>query len=118
MYIVAAHMDGQGYGEAANDDGSGTALVMELARVFSSHDVKTERSIRFALWNNEETRLSGARAYVEQRKALQRIESPAGSGQYPEPKWLRMIQHDMMLLDHGVRSRMEPFPRSSGRKPM
>ena len=77
-----------------------------------------ERSIRFALWNNEETRLSGARAYVEQRKALQRIESPAGSGQYPEPKWLRMIQHDMMLLDHGVRSRMEPFPRSSGRKPM
>ena len=36
MYIVAAHMDGQGGGEAANDDGSGTALVMELARVFSS----------------------------------------------------------------------------------
>ena len=32
MYIVAAHMDGLGYGEAANDNGSGTALVMELAR--------------------------------------------------------------------------------------
>jgi hypothetical protein len=102
MYIVAAHMDGQGWGEAANDDGSGTALVMELARVFSSPDVKTERSIRFALWNNEETGLSGARAYVDQRKALQGIESPAGSGQYPEPKWLGMIQHDMMLFDHGM----------------
>jgi len=36
MYIVSAHMDGIGYGEAANDDGSGTALVMELARVFSA----------------------------------------------------------------------------------
>ena len=35
MYIVAAHMDGIGYGEAANDDGSGTALVMEIARIFS-----------------------------------------------------------------------------------
>jgi hypothetical protein len=102
MYIVAAHMDGQGWGEAANDDGSGTALVMELARVFSSPDVRTERSIRFALWNNEETGLSGARAYVEQRKALQGIESPAGSGRYPEPKWLGMIQHDMMLFDHGM----------------
>ena len=32
MYIVGAHMDGHGWGEAANDDGSGTALVMELAR--------------------------------------------------------------------------------------
>jgi hypothetical protein len=102
MYIVAGHMDGIGWGEAANDDGSGTALVMELARVFSSPDVHTERSIRFALWNNEETGLSGARAYAEQRKDLQGKESPAGSGKYPEPKWLGMIQHDMMMFDHGM----------------
>jgi len=54
MYIVGAHMDGQGFGEAADDDGSGTALVMELARIFSSPDVQTDRSIRFVLWNNEE----------------------------------------------------------------
>jgi len=102
MYIVAGHMDGIGWGEAANDDGSGTALVMELARVFSSPDVQTDRSIRFALWNNEETGLSGARAYADQRKDLQGKESPAGSGKYPEPKWLGMIQHDMMMFDHGA----------------
>jgi hypothetical protein len=101
MYIVAAHMDGRGFGEAANDDGSGTALVMELARILSSPDVATERSIRFILWNNEETGLNGARAYVQQRQALQGKENPAGSGKYPEPKWLGMIQHDMMLFDHG-----------------
>jgi hypothetical protein len=102
MYIVGAHMDGHGWGEAANDDGSGTALVMELARIMSAPDVKTERSIRFALWNNEETGLNGARAYVDQRAALQGKEAPAGSGRYPEPKWLGMIQHDMMLFDHGM----------------
>jgi hypothetical protein len=102
MYIVAGHMDGIGFGEAANDDGSGTALVMELARVFSSPDVVTDRSIRFALWNNEETGLNGARAYVDQRKDLQGKEDPAGSGKYPEPKWLGMIQHDMLLFDHGM----------------
>jgi hypothetical protein len=107
MYIVGAHMDGHGWGEAANDDGSGTALVMELARIFSMPDVKTERSIRFILWNNEETGLNGARAYVAQRQALQGQESPAGSGRYPEPKWLGMIQHDMMLFDHGM-------PRADG----
>jgi len=102
MYIVGGHMDGHGYNQAANDDGSGTALVMELARIFSSLDVKTERSIRFVLWNNEETGLNGAIAYVNQRKDLQGKEDPAGSGRYPEPKWLGMIQHDMMMWDHGM----------------
>ncbi|MFT6095084.1 MAG: hypothetical protein ACJA2Q_002994 [Pseudohongiellaceae bacterium] len=102
MYIVSAHMDGIGVNEAVNDDGSGTALVLELARIFNNPDVVTERSIRFALWNNEETGLNGATAYVEQRAQLQGIENPAGSGIYPEPKWLGMIQHDMMLWDHGA----------------
>jgi hypothetical protein len=102
MYIIGGHMDGHGWGEAANDDASGTALVMEIARVLSGPDVRTERSIRFVLWNNEETGLNGAAAYVAQRKDLQGKETPAGSGKYPEPKWLGMIQHDMMLFDHGM----------------
>lgn len=107
MYIIGAHMDGHGVNEAVNDDGSGTALVIELARIFNAPDVNTERSIRFALWNNEETGLNGSTAYVEQRVALQGIESPPGSGLYPEPRWLGMIQHDMMLWDHGA-------PRADG----
>jgi hypothetical protein len=107
MYILGGHMDGIGWGEAANDDGSGTALVMEVARVLSSPDVKTERSIRFILWNNEETGLNGSHAYVEQRQSLQGKEDPPGSGRYPEPKWLGMITHDMMLFDHGM-------PRADG----
>src|SRR5207245_3977896 len=103
MYIVGGHMDGIGWGEAANDDGSGTALVMELARVFSSTDVRTDRSIRFILWNNEETGLNGSRAYVEQRRGLQ--------GSAEEPKWLGMIQPDMMLFDHGMpRADRTPAP--------
>src|SRR6266403_4654906 len=107
MYIIGGHMDGIGWGEAANDDGSGTALVMEVARVLSSPDVRAERSVRFVLWNNEETGLNGSRAYVEQRQGLQGKEDPAGSGRYPEPKWLGMITHDMMLFDHGM-------PRADG----
>ena len=102
MYIVGGHMDGHGWGEAANDDGSGTALVMELARVFSAPDVQTERTIRFALWNNEETGSQAARAYIAQRGPMQGKEDPPGSGKYPEPTWLGMIQHDMMMFDHGM----------------
>jgi peptidase M28-like protein len=107
MYIIGAHMDGIGWGEAADDNGSGTALVMEVARVLNSPDVRTERSIRFALWNNEETGLNGSGAYVAQRAALQGKEDPPDSGRYPEPKWLGMIQHDMVLFDHGM-------PRADG----
>jgi len=99
MYILGAHMDGHGMGEAANDDGSGTALVMELARIFSMPDVTTDVTIRFALWNGEEGGLRGARAYVAQREAMQ--------CQPNEPKWLGMIQHDMMMWDHGM-------PRADG----
>jgi hypothetical protein len=102
MYIVGGHMDGHGVNQGSNDDGSGTALVMEVARIFSDPKVRTERSIRFVLWNNEETGLQGAAAYVEQRRPLQGTENPAGSGRYPEPRWLGMIQHDMMLFDHGA----------------
>jgi hypothetical protein len=107
IYMVGAHMDGQGLGAGANDDASGTALVMELARILSGPDVQTDRSIRFVLWNSEEAGLLGARAYVEQRAGLQGREAPAGSRRYPEPWWLGMIQHDMMLFDHGM-------PRADG----
>jgi Peptidase family M28 len=104
MYIVSGHMDGHGVNQASNDDASGTALVMELARIFSAPDVRTDRSIRFVLWNNEETGSNGAAAYVRQRASRQGIEDPPGSGRYPEPRWLGMIQHDMMLFDHGAPS--------------
>ncbi len=101
MVILGAHMDGLGGGEAVNDNASGTALVLEIARVLAESDVRTERSVRFALWNNEETGLNGARAYVEQRVDLQGVEEPAGSGRYPEPTWIAMIQHDKVMYDRG-----------------
>ena len=69
--------------------------------------METERSIRFILWNNEESGLNGSRAYVDQRQALQGLSDPLDSGRYPEPRWLGMVQHDMMLFDHGA-------PRADG----
>jgi hypothetical protein len=106
MYIVGAHMDGIGYGEAANDDGSGTANFMELARIFSMPGVTTDVTIRFALWNGEEGGLKGANGYVAQRQKLQ--------GTPGEPTWLGMVQHDMMMWDHGMPGpdgRISPWQR-------
>ena len=89
------------------------------ARFSAMPDVQTERTIRFALWNNEETGLNGARAYVEQRRGLQGRGDPPGSGRYPEPKWLGMIQHDMMMFDHGMPradGTISPDPAARGRR--
>jgi hypothetical protein len=101
MYIVSAHMDGRGDGEAADDDGSGCAVVLELARVLAMPDVRTNRSVRFIFWNNEEFGMDGSGTYAQQRAPLQ--------GTPGEPKWLGMIQHDMMMYDHG----MPPGPQQS-----
>jgi hypothetical protein len=102
MYIISAHLDGRGSGGAADDDGSGVSLVLEAARVFAAPDVQTDISIRFILWDNEESGLYGSRAYVNDRSSMQGIEDPPGSGQFPEPNWLGIVQHDMILYDHGV----------------
>lgn len=99
MYIVSAHFDGRGGGGGADDDGSGVALVLETA--FALAQLETDASVRFILWNNEETGLNGSAAYAQSRSSLQGVENPAGSGLYPEPSWLGVIQHDMILFDHG-----------------
>ena len=101
MYLVSAHMDGRGGGEAADDDASGCAVVLELARVLGMPDVRTNRSVRFIFWNNEEFGMDGSGTYARERASLQSTAS--------EPKWLGIIQHDMMMFDHG----MPPGPKQS-----
>jgi hypothetical protein len=106
---VSSHLDGRGGGGAADDNGSGVSLVLEVARSLAPHTVATDVSIRFAFWCNEETGMDGSRAYVRDRAARQGVEDPPGSGRFPEPRWLGMIQHDMMLYDHGL----PPGPQQS-----
>src|SRR6185369_4025301 len=101
MYIVSAHMDGRGGGEAADDDASGCAIVLELARILGMPDVRTNRSVRFIFWNNEEFGMDGSGTYALERVSLQATAA--------EPKWRGVIQHDMMMYDHG----MPPGPRQS-----
>jgi hypothetical protein len=108
MYMVSAHLDGRGGGGAANDDASGCSLVLEAARALAG--LQTAVSVRFIFWNNEETGLNGSTAYHNQRVAQQGIENPPGSGIYPEPRWLGLIQHDQILFDHGLPPQPNQIP--------
>jgi hypothetical protein len=105
MYIISTQLDGRGGGGAADDDASGVALTLEAARVFAAKDVQTDDSVRFLFFDEEEGGLIGSAAYANARHGLQGQMNPPGSGLYPEPTWLGLIQHDGILYDHGVGTR-------------
>ena len=69
--VIGAHMDhvgsqaGKVYYPGANDNASGTAAVIELARMFSTLEPKPARSVLFVLFDAEECGLKGATHFVE-----------------------------------------------------
>ena len=65
--IVGAHFDGVAISPAADDNGSGTAGVLEIARVL--HDWPTRVSFVFALFEGEEQGLIGSTHYANEAKA-------------------------------------------------
>ncbi|MFH1940742.1 MAG: M20/M25/M40 family metallo-hydrolase, partial [bacterium] len=48
----------------ADDDASGSAVVMEVARLMGTHKIKPKRTVIFALWTGEEMGLIGSRYWV------------------------------------------------------
>jgi hypothetical protein len=67
--VIGAHLDhlgrrGDYIFNGADDDGSGSVGVMEIAEAFANNPIKPKRSIVFALWTGEEKGLLGSRYYV------------------------------------------------------
>lgn len=67
--IISAHLDhvgtqGNVIYNGANDNASGSAAVLQIARAFTQLEVKPKRSILFLLFSNEESGLLGAYHYV------------------------------------------------------
>ncbi len=62
--VVGAHLDSVGEGAGINDNGSGTATILEIAEEMSELGVQNRQRIRFAFWGAEELGLLGAEHYV------------------------------------------------------
>lgn len=76
IVVVGAHYDSVAGAVGANDNGSGVAAVLELARLF--REAKPARTLRFVLFVNEEppfdrTEAMGSRVYA--RRAKERSEN-------------------------------------------
>lgn len=74
IFILSAHMDSRNknvmdadnFAPGANDDGSGTAAVIELARVMASHSFPA--TIKFVAFTGEEQGLKGATYMADKAK--------------------------------------------------
>jgi len=69
--VIGGHMDHLGISpigdvmNGANDNASGTAVVMEIARMMKVNRAKPKRTVIFALWAGEEQGLLGSRHYAD-----------------------------------------------------
>ena len=70
--IVSAHSDSwDGPGsQGTTDNGTGSSVTLEAARLLMACGAKPERTIRFILWSGEEQGLLGSRAYVKAHPEL------------------------------------------------
>lgn len=63
VVMVGAHLDSVAEGPGINDNASGVALVLELAKVLAAQGSSSQ--LRIGLWGAEELGLIGSRAWVD-----------------------------------------------------
>jgi len=66
IVMLGAHLDSWHAGTGGNDNAAGVAVMMEAIRILKAIGVQPRRTIRIALWGEEEQGLYGSRGYVQQ----------------------------------------------------
>lgn len=64
--VVGAHLDGVAEGPGINDNGSGSAAILEVAVQMSKIKATPKNQLVFAWWSGEEDGLQGSNYYVSQ----------------------------------------------------
>ncbi|MEU9255880.1 M28 family metallopeptidase [Streptomyces sp. NPDC048270] len=73
--FLGAHLDSVAAGPGINDNGSGSAGILQVAQRLASSQTKIKNKVKFAWWSAEEYGLLGSEAYVaglteEQKKQI------------------------------------------------
>jgi len=93
--MLGAHVDSWQSGTGATDNGCGSAVVIEAARLIAEYckqtGAKPRRTVRACLWSGEEQGLLGSRAYVAEH---------LGSATEPKPEHGRVAGY--FNLDNGT----------------
>ncbi len=66
VVMLGAHLDSWHSATGATDNATGSAIMMEAARILKAIGVRPRRTVRVALWSGEEQGLLGSKAYVKE----------------------------------------------------
>lgn len=95
LSMLGAHLDSWQSGTGATDNGCGSAVVIEAARLIAEYCKKTggkpRRTVRACLWSGEEQGLMGSRAYVKDH---------LGTAEAPKPEHAQVAGY--FNLDNGT----------------
>jgi len=94
VLMVGAHLDSVADGPGINDNGSGTASILELAVALAG--AETTEAVRFAFWSAEELGLVGSDHYVSKLSDADRnrITAYLNFDMVASPNYMRLVYGD------------------------
>ena len=94
VLMVGAHLDSVADGPGINDNGSGSASILELAVALAG--VETREGVRFAFWSAEELGLIGSDHYVSELSDAERdrITAYLNFDMVASPNYMRLVYGD------------------------
>jgi Zn-dependent M28 family amino/carboxypeptidase len=93
VIVVGGHLDSVIEGPGINDNGSGTAALLEIAVQMSRLGITPRQKVRFAFWGAEESGLLGSEYYVENLSDAQisRIYANLNFDMLGSPNYVRFV---------------------------
>lgn len=93
VVVVGAHLDSVSEGPGINDNGSGTAMNLEIALKMAKLHIKPRNKVRFAFWGAEESGLRGSNHYVASlsEEELAKIQLNLNFDMVGSPNFVRFV---------------------------
>ncbi len=93
VVVVGAHLDSVVAGPGINDNGSGSATILEVAEVFGAQQRETRNKLRFIWFGAEELGLLGSNHYVNNltQAEIDQIELNLNFDMVGSPNYVRFV---------------------------
>jgi carboxypeptidase Q len=82
IVMLGGHFDSWHAGTGATDNAAGSAVMMEVLRIFQTLGLQPRRTVRIGLWTGEEQGLIGSREYVKAHFGERKGDTVFTKGEY------------------------------------